>query len=398
MTDVFISYCSHDGFWAARLYADLRKYYPEIDIFWDRNPASLPQGVDWAEELKKRARGAKHMVALWTKKAEASREVSGEIEAFLASVDLQPEKDGAKRKMFYLPLEGEYGAYLEKRQSLTGMRDLATYDPNVPDCGTAKLESTPHREAWLRILRIIIDTAQSAETTQPINLAVLVTTDSNIEGLDPNRPAGPGPTVTEYLAAAGLTIEEAKKRYGATAFDWTPFGSKRTVIELMEELRLVVNRGLPPLYRFHWVKYDLLHELVPFTNDYNEMRRWLEQLTERPTIIMVDGLSLYNPVVKEWFQFLEDYAVREHLVIVSLAPQEAPGAAQLYNALRFKGTPVLNGYFTPNVPITTATTYAHCRLNVEHVSEIERLIRGSLGRYYLKQQGSESKPLTNMGG
>ena len=131
------------------------------------------------------------MVAIWTKEAEASREVSGEIEAFLASVDLEPEKDGVNRKLFYIPLEGDSRAYLAQRQSLTEMRDLSTDDRNVSDRGTAKLETTPHREAWLRIARIIINTAQSAETTQPINLAVLVTTTSNIEGLDTNRPAGP---------------------------------------------------------------------------------------------------------------------------------------------------------------------------------------------------------------
>jgi TIR domain-containing protein len=397
MFDLFISYSSHDRPWAARLYADLGKYYPEIKIFWDRDPvAALPVGVVWADELKKQARGAKHMVAAWTKKAEASKEVSGEIEAFLASVDLEPEKDGVKRKLFYIPLEGDYGAYLEQRQSLTEMRDLSTYDPNVPDRGTAKLETTPHREAWWRIVRIIIDAAQSAETTQPVNLAVLVTTTSNIDGLDTNRPGGPGPTASQYLVAASLTLGQAKARYGQTAFDWTPFGSGRTVIELMEELRLIVNGGLASPYRFHWVKYDLLSELVPFTNDYNGMCRWLERLAERPTIIIVDGLSLYNPVIKEWFQFLEDYAAKEHIVIVSLAPQEAPAAAQLYNALRFKGKPVLDSYFSPKIP--AAGTFARCRVNVEHVSEIERLIRGSLGRYYLEQQKSASKPARGMGG
>ena len=163
----------------------------------------------------------------------------------------------------------------------------------------------------------------------------------------------------------------------------------------MEELRLIVNGGLASPYRFHWVKSDLLSELVPFTNDYNGMCRWLEQLAERPTIIIVDGLSLYNPVIKEWFQFLEGYANKEHVIIVSLAPQEAPAAAQLYNALRFKGKPVLDGYFSPKIP--AAGTFARCRVNVEHVSEIERLIRGSLGRYYLERQKSESKPLTGMG-
>ena len=83
--------------------------------------------------------------------------------------------------------------------------------------------------------------------------------------------------------------------------------------------------------------------------------------------------SIIRSRFKEWFQFLEGYANKEHVIIVSLAPQEAPAAAQLYNALRFKGKPVLDGYFSPKIP--AAGTFARCRVNVEHVSEIERLRR-----------------------
>jgi hypothetical protein len=371
------------------------KYMPEIEIFWNRAPGAIAQGASWPEELKRRTRDTKHMIAIWSNKAGESNEVRQEIADFQANVHEHPEKNGVKRKLLYMPLEGEATGALEQPQNLFYMRELSTYDPNVEDRGTAKLETPPHREAWQQTLRIILDTVQ---TTQPINLAVLVTTTSNVGMLQAtaNQIVGPGPSAIEYLQAAGLTLAQAIQRYGATAFDWTPFGSNRKIKDLMQGLRMVVNAGLEPSYRFHWVECDLLSQLARFNNDYDGMCRWLETFAQRPSVIVIDGLSLCNPVIMGWIPHLRGYAAKEHVVIVSLAPHEAPTAALLYEVMRSKAAPVFESYFNPKIP--SAGTFAHCRVNVEHIPDIARLLRGSLGAYYLAQQKLSGKDYTGMGG
>src|SRR5262249_47028155 len=157
-----------------------------------------------------------------------------------------------------IPLEGQYGP-LEAKQGFAELRRHQTYAPDTQDRGVAKLDSAPHRDEWRHIVRTIGDTVLGAERTQPVNLAVLVMDKTNVDLIDhflDERPV-PGPTLNELLTTAGLTIAKVKARYGDNAFAWTPFGTAQTIIDLMENLRVVVNRGLDPKYHFHWVPCDL---------------------------------------------------------------------------------------------------------------------------------------------
>src|SRR5262249_18780016 len=146
-------------------------------------------------------------------------------------------------------------------------------------------------------------------------------------------------------------------------------------------------------YRFHWVEYDLLSKLAPFINDPDGMRRGLNTFAQRPSIIVIDGLSLCNPVIMGWIPHLRGYAAKEHIVIVSLAPHEAPTAALLYEVTRWKAEPVFQSYFRPEIP-SAGGTFAHRRVNVEHIPDIGRLLRSSLGAYHSAQQESSGKDYT----
>jgi TIR domain len=390
MFDLFISYASDDRPWAERLYTDLRRSFPTIQIFWDRT--SIPPGANWPAVLKKDAETAKHLVTIWSEKAKASDQVGPEIQAFDQNVATNPLQDGAKRTLFYIPLEGQYGP-LEVTEGFTELRRDQTYEPTAIDRGTSKLDKAPHRDEWRRIIRIIGDTVLAAEPTQPINLALLVMNQSNCNFIDPflDVKVGPGPTLREFLNAAGLTLAQVKSRYGGNAFEWMPFGGTQTVIELMQELRVMVNQGLNAEHRFHWVPCDLAAEVT----DDIAFRQRLDRLAERPSAVIVDGFSLFHPLIKGLFGYLGDYAKKEYSMIVSLAPNAAPTADRLYQGLRANGAPVLDGYFLPQIPSTT--TFARCRINVEHISELERLIRGSLGIYHLRRRKADDKSLVSLG-
>jgi len=393
--DLFISYASYDRPWAERLYIDLERSFPTIRIFWDRDPHAIPPGTDWSAALKQHAQTAKHFALLWTEKAKDSNEVGPEYQAFAQNVQTNPTSDGATRQTFYIPLEGQYGP-LELIQGFPELRRQKAYAADAPDRGISRLASGAERDEWRRTVRIIGDKVLASESTQPINLALLVMNRATRDLVDPflNVRTGPEPTLQEFLSAANLDLTVVKQRYGDNAFGWQPYGPGRTVVDLMEELRVTVNRNLPDEYRFHWVPSDLMETALQ-AQDEIAFRQSLDRLAAAPSAVVVDAFSLFNPIVLKLFVKLGDYAKKEHAIIVSLAPNEAPTAELLYQCLRANGTPILDAYFRPQIPATG--TFARCRVNVEHVSDIERLIRAGLGAYYLGRRKAEGKSLTALG-
>jgi hypothetical protein len=123
-----------------------------------------------------------------------------------------------------------------------------------------------------------------------------------------------------------------------------------------------------------------------------ELRRELEQLSASPSVVIVDQLSLYNPSVYQVFAQLVDYAKKEQAVIISLSPAQYPATDFLYQSLVSRGAPVLNGYFEPQIPATG--TFAWCGINLQHAIDVKRLIRGSLGLYYVQQKKLQAQPVT----
>jgi hypothetical protein len=396
MPDLFISYSSHDRRWAERLYNDLRERFPTIRLFWDRDQGSIPPESNWADVLKENAKNATHFAVFWSEKAKASDYVGPEIQAFEQNRETHPTHDGTERRLFYIPLEGEYGP-LEAIQGFADLRQYKTYSATAEDRGLSNLEINPHRGEWARIVGIIGDTVLAAEPTQPIKLALLVMNEDDakflINSLLGFSPPG-GPTLQDFLDAVGLTAAAAKKRYGKNAFSWRPFGTAKTIIDLMEDLRETTNRSLKE-YRFHWIPWDLVATAREVKSDV-VFREHLDRLAEGPSAVVVDPISLFHPMIRLVFGLLEGYTKKEHSIIISLSPNEAPALDRLYQALRTNGAPVLDGYFLPPVPATE--TFARCGMNVQHVMQLEGLIRGSLGVYYRQQKKAEGKSLTSAGG
>lgn len=392
MTDLFISYSSHDRPWAERLYNDLRRRFPTINIFWDRE--SIPPGASWSTALNENAEGAKHFVVFWSQKAKESDQVGPEIQSFRQNRALRPVCDGAQRTFFFIPLEGSYGS-LEQEQAFTELRRFGCYSAADPDRGVAKLGAEPYRTEWNRLVGIIGETAIKAEVTQPVNLALLVMNRAIEKHVDPflDLKDGPGPTLREVLDTLGLSLADAKSRYGDNASGWRPFGDQRTVVDLMQELRETMNGGLKE-YSFHWEVHDLV-EMVTGASDLSDLYRRIEALGERPTAIVADPISLFNPIVSRAFMRLDGLLKKDHSVFISLLPQSMPAVDRLYDCLRSNGDPVLGSYFLPQIP--AAGGFALCGLNMSNIRHAERLMRGSLGLYHLRRKTEEAKRLTATG-
>jgi hypothetical protein len=397
MPELFISYSSQDRPWAERLFNDLRRDYPTTRPFLDRE--SIPAAANWGKVLEENARKTTHFVVLWSEYAKQSNQVGPEIEAFRQSRDLTPrDSTGAERKLFYVPLEGAFGP-LELTQGFPDFKPI--YSSSAVDRGLGSLEDSPHSDNWRRLVRRIGDTILDSEATKPVQLAVLAMNEVNFKHAETlqDEQIGTGPTLNEFLAAYGLTLQQARARYGANAYAWKPFGGSSTIIELMEELRMLTHRDLNAVYQssrynFHWVPIDFVQSSLE-TRDETALRRVLSRLDSGPSVVVVDAISLYNPIVVGLFKRLHAYATQRQSVIIGVAPTGSPAINQLYQSLSSNGSPVLDSFFRPPIPAVGA--FALCCLNVGDVIDMERLILGSLSAHHRRSGDPSDKALLSLG-
>jgi hypothetical protein len=322
--------------------------------------------------------------------------VGPEIQAFLQNRQNNPKSaTGAKRTLFYVPLEPKVDyAGLADYQGFDDFR--TTYVKDAADRGASALAAGASGDAWRRMVGIIGDAVDGSEASQPVTLALFVMTKATVSLVDPFvdiKLAG-GTTLREFLDSIGLTLDQAKARFGDTAFSWQPFGDGRTIIDLAQNVREMANRNISPVYRFRWWPIDFVESLRN-TADFAAVRRLVDSLSNGPAVVVTDPISLFNPLVNQMFKYLAEYAKKPQSVILSITPYEQLAEDRLYGALLSNGSPVLNAHLDPQIP--AAETFALCSVNVRHAVDAERLIRAGLGYYYLQKKKAEAKALVSSG-
>jgi len=404
MTDLFISYSSHDRPWAEQLFKDFQRRFPTINVFWDRNPASIPPGEPYRQYFERGARDTSHFVVFWSAAAFASPEVNPEIQAFLQNVQTNATTaKKTKRRPFYIQLQHDvaYGpltTYQGFPDFQKAYEDYAGKNPKAPNDGIAELDAQAGLH-WDRMVGMIGNAVLEDQADQPIALALVVMTNDPKRGtvlLDPLADISDsgGPSLNEFLQSVGLSLDDAKRRYGASAFDWRPFGTPKTIIDLMQEVREVAAQNLDADHLFHWRPIDLLAEGMKATEP--TFRRLVEDLSKGPSIVVTDPISLFHPIIQKMLTRLGDYAKKPQSMIVSISPNEAAATERLYSSLLNNGRPIFEPHLSPKIP--ASDPFGICSSNVQHTIQIERLIRSGLGYYYLQKKKNEAKPLVSSGG
>lgn len=382
--DLFISYSSHDRPWAEKVYEDLRRSFPAMSIFWDRE--SILAGVAWRAFLTDAiANKTKHLLILWSDAAQDSREVISEIATFEAEVRRTEILEGSKREEFIITLQGTPGGGLETRQGFPGLAPY--YNLNATDRGVAVLSSQAEASAeWKRVIRMIGDAVTRADKARPVLAAVIAQNQAHLTLLDRIHDLPQmenGATLDDFLARYALAWADVRARYGTTALDWHPYGEKETVVDLLEDLRVQANSRLIPKYWFRWEYLDLTTQIDR-----------IKDLHEQPSVVLLDPVSLFNVVCANALRRLEKYLREEQSVLVSLAPLRQEGMDWFALAMKEQAVPVLNDYFEPSIPPVAG--FAKCAINVPRITDLERLIRSRLGSFYLAQSRAEARDTTGM--
>jgi hypothetical protein len=366
MFDLFISYSSKDRPWAKKLFGDLRASYPSLRIFWDRE--SIPAGQAWRAELHSALRSSKHLVVLWSEYANASFEVGPEIEEFNAERGRTPLLEESERKGFYVPLEGQRGGGIGDYQGFDDFKNI--YKPQADDRGIEGVVVPGQgKDDWERMIRMLGDAFSRADHAQEI-IAAVAAMSVGVELLDlthSKRAAGTRITLDELLAGFNLKWADVRGHYGTSALDWRPTGD-RTIIELLEDVRVGVNKKLKPADRFRWRYVDL-------TTD--EGLNLTGSLHEKPSVVIFDPVSLYDPFCVAAIRRLDQYVLKTQSVILSLSPALKTDEDVYGTCLRDLSVPVFNDYFEPNIP-ATGEFAARWIPEVQRVAQIERLVRNRI--------------------
>jgi hypothetical protein len=362
--DLFVSYASPDRPWARKFFEDFRASYPSLRVFWDRE--SIPAGEAWRNELKSAIRSSKHLVVFWSNKANASLEVGPEIEAFNAHRDVAPQLEGSDRKGFYVPLEGERGGGIGDYQGFPDFKPI--YQSQAEQRGIEALAAGAARESWERMIRMIGDAVSRADQAQRVIAAVAATmVDFVVEVLDKTRGKRPrgsiSLTLDQFLAGFNLQWTDVRQRYGPSALDWRPTGD-RTIVELLEGVRVRVNAKNKPDDHFQWKYVDMTTE---------EGVDVAENLHEQPAVVIFDPVSLYDEACANAMRRLTKYVRESQSVILSLSPALTRDDDIYALCVRDLSLPLFNDYFYPEIP-PSGEFLARCA-EVHREAQMERLVR-----------------------
>jgi len=365
--DIFISYSSKDRPWAKKLYEDLHARYPSLHIFWDRD--SIPAGESWRGELQSSLRNSKHMAMFWSSNAAASNEVSVEISDFNAYRGVTPLLEGSERRGFYIPLEGDRGGGVGDYQGFPDFKNI--YKPVDANLGLDGLNATQGQQDWDRMIRMIGDAVSRADQAQKVTIVVAATEIDSVVGLldhthDKIRKLGEI-TLDAFLAGFRLQWADVRGRYGASALDWRPTGD-RTIVELLEGVRVRVNAKLEEPDRFSWKFVDLTSgegiDLVP-------------KLHKQPSVVVLDPVSLYDPDFSRAMQGLKRYVLERQSVILALSPNLRNDEDVYGKCLRELSVPLFDDYFIPEIP-PIGEFAARWMPEVQLESQIDPLVRARI--------------------
>jgi hypothetical protein len=233
---------------------------------------------------------------------------------------------------------------------------------------------------WQQLLDRIQAAARADDQSPEIQLLVLASTRERMEKLDPcdlettlDGEIGLG-TLLENM---GLATPGYLEAYGSNRSDWRPFGGRVNVVTLFAQLRSdLIAAGAPP---FRWKPVESrFWQGGP--NDAT-VTQIMNQLTNQPSVIVIDPLSLYDAKVLSRYRSLmsDEYIYKPYNCLMVLPPCPTDGFWSLQDAVRNLAQEVYDRFYRPvfdekRVPLASLSAL------VSHPHDVRRLLAATLRR------------------
>ena len=370
--DVFISYSSSDRPWAEKLFDSLTA--KGVNCFFDRE--RLEAGLPWEPKLALAIENSRHLVALWSNKAQDSAWVRRELGKFEAIVD--PTGAGhlqVDRRMIFFVLEGQNPAYAGI-QMITDLKESNAYSGSI---------ESVDQDVWQRSLEQLRTAILEDDRFLRVPLAILSMRKTDLVRIRPDEPNEFGPSLNELLHSFGIgTVEDLEQYYGDTRIEWRPYGSPHNIWYVLDALKDEINRATRGP-KFRWEPID-----NEFWTNIDAARREKDKLLTSLSLIVIDPISLFDNVVYSRLVTLSQCFESENALIVVLTPFTTPQhIVNLRLLIEKRGTPFFDRFFEPPIPIEES--YASCGVNIGDDRDFKRLLCFSLGQYVRRVQPA-SKP------
>jgi hypothetical protein len=280
------------------------------------------------------------------------------------------------RHFFFLLLEGDNKAY-GSIQKIAVVRDSGAYDSglnNLNDEQTA---------AWRKAVNSIADTIKRKDAAHLVPRAVVSMLDAEFQQLEQWRPEDLDKIIKNLEIPDRARLQGC---YGATREDWRPFNSGRRIRDILDDLKDAINKKLGET-QIRWEPVDLL------SGTSDEARVEADKLLNRPSLVVIDPISLYHDGIYRRFQLLNKCFASDKAVVMVLTPFSlSPPVAYLREMVRQAGMPLFDPYYDPSQQLTEA--FANCGIDIADETEIQRFLHFAMSRHARKPE-AKAVPFTS---
>jgi hypothetical protein len=364
--DAFISYNSADWPWAKSLADALEQ--EGVEPFLDR--LRLQAGATWERQLQEALRISRHLVVLWSDKARDSDWMRRELGLFEGQIDIPvPGQRPSERRIFFLPLEGEHGAYTSL-QMITDLRDENAYAGSADQVEPA---------LWKRVARRLRE-AIFSDDPPPIDvpLAILTMTREQFLSLDPEeKPSGVKESLGDYLRSIGIeSKDELTQYYAPERKAWRPFENRQDIWTTLEVLlEEDINKKLEGK-SFRW---DLIEEAFwseEFETEVDKLKG------DSPSVVIVDLVALYDHEIRERVKDLSHELRESSVLFMTLLPLQCWGVhGHVRDQLRSMVKPLFDHLYDPRFGRDSSQARWSCDVNIADEMDIRRTLLPVLGRH-----------------
>lgn len=355
--EIFISYTNQepDKEISKKLFDALNSNY--FKVFRDKE--RLDVGAPWNEQLEETLKTSKHLVVIWSSKANNSQWVQKEIAKFT-----EHNKNGL---VFFVCLDIVSNAYNEY-QAVLDFKDAGIY----PD----KME-TLTQDLLDRVVNKIRKVIYKKAGSKSIQRAVFTMTLDKLNG----------------ASISADTKKEIEKNYSQRFADWKPFGSSKSIVGILDDLLYVdINQKTfnEKNMVFHWEDIDWREpdsKLWLPSRDQNGIyinenttatANEIGLLESSPCVLILDPYALNDVQVKGIFTRAYSKCIGNRQAVI-MALNSYPLTEQLKYLrmqLQNEAESFYDHYFDPK--ITNDDEVAECFANTIDDMEVKRNLRVTL--------------------
>jgi hypothetical protein len=350
---IFISYKNEepDKTIATKLFQALHSDY--FRVFLDQK--RLDAGTPWDQQLRENVNNADHILVVWSSRSRVSDWVLDEITTF--------RNKGGDGLIFFVCLDDQPDAY-NKYQLIKDIQQA-----NLPEDDIGSLS----QNLFDTVVNKIRTAVYKKEGSKAIKRAVFTLTKNRLQGL------------------RNVDVETIKNNYGEIYSEWKPFGSNRSIENILDEFLYVdINQKAKRNETlFHWEDIDWKEEnsrlwLDSTDNNIDIIDMEIKQLGDSYCVLALDPFALNNAIIKERFGWCyEQCYTNEKALIMSLSafPLSSQFEA-LRKQLRRDANMFYNNCFNPpiinNIVITNA--FAHLADGFEVKRQLQITLLSQISR------------------